>query len=80
MGLVKSEIEKSMPAEEKDLYEESRSDPSVFARYEDSIKEGSKSILLGVTGGKLSEGINFSDDLARILMIVGLPFANKGNI
>lgn len=31
-------------------------------------------LLLSVVGGKMSEGINFANDMARCVMVVGLPY------
>lgn len=41
-----------------------------------STLESSGALLFSVMGGKLSEGINFSDDLARTVVVVGLPYPN----
>ncbi|KAL8805582.1 MAG: hypothetical protein Q9182_001847 [Xanthomendoza sp. 2 TL-2023] len=44
--------------------------------YSKSIDEGKGGLLLSVIGGKMSEGINFSDRLGRGVVVVGLPFPN----
>lgn len=48
----------------------------VLDRYSGSVAAGRGGLLLSVVGGKLSEGINFSDALGRGVAVVGLPFPN----
>lgn len=37
-------------------------------------------MLVCVIGGKLSEGINFTDDLARSVVVFGLPYPSNKSI
>jgi len=63
----------------KALFKESKevkSGDDVLAEYAKAIEEGKGGLLLSVVGGKMSEGINFSDRLGRCVVIVGLPFPN----
>lgn len=64
----------------KTMFRESKggSSDEVLQEYSQAILgDGSKgALLLSVIGGKMSEGINFSDRLGRCVMVVGLPYPN----
>ncbi|KAJ5510840.1 hypothetical protein N7453_002943 [Penicillium expansum] len=48
----------------------------LLREYTEAVESGSGALLLSIVGGKLSEGINFSDKLGRGVFIIGLPFPN----
>ncbi|MBE3047578.1 hypothetical protein IMZ48_34710, partial [Candidatus Bathyarchaeota archaeon] len=64
----------------KAVFRESKggSADEVLAEYTSAIlgPEGKGALLLSVVGGKMSEGINFSDRLGRCVLVVGLPYPN----
>ncbi|KAF5870722.1 putative atp-dependent rna helicase chl1 protein [Botrytis fragariae] len=64
--------------EKKTVVREAKEDSveEILRRYGKAIEEGKGGLLFSVVGGKLSEGINFSDELGRAVVIVGLPFPN----
>ncbi|CAI5756368.1 unnamed protein product [Candida verbasci] len=62
----------------KNVFQESKdcNIDSTLSDYSSTIAKGEGAILFSIVGGKLSEGINFSDDLARCVIMIGLPYPN----
>lgn len=66
-----------LSAKRRPFYETRDGDVNAFETYRQSNLSGQPAILFAVIGGRLSEGINFSDDLCRLLIVVGIPYANS---
>jgi chromosome transmission fidelity protein 1 len=47
---------------------------SALQAYARDASTGTGAILFSIVGGKMSEGINFADDMARCVCCVGLPY------
>lgn len=58
------------------VFWEGKGNEDPLPAYTESVSRGEGALLLAVVGGKLSEGINFQDNLCRAVVMTGLPFPN----
>ena len=64
----------------KPIFAEEEGNTSTFQQYSKAINTSGTALLLCVIGGRLSEGINFKDNLCRQLIVAGLPYANNQSL
>lgn len=49
---------------------------ATLSEYYDAATTRSGAIMLAVCRGKVSEGVDFTDQFARAVLVVGIPFPN----
>jgi len=80
-----SEIEKTKEIF-KDLQNDRSKNANIIRSFNDACSDGLNNkkskgaILFSVLRSSSSEGIDFSDDKARMVIVVGIPYANLGDI
>jgi chromosome transmission fidelity protein 1 len=60
------------------IFKEERDHKSLmesYNNYSKAISENGRGLFLCTCRGKLSEGLNFSDDLARACFVIGIPIS-----
>ncbi|CAJ1360770.1 unnamed protein product, partial [Effrenium voratum] len=45
-----------------------------------AVREDGSAVLFAVSGASLSEGIDFKDDLCRLVAVIGLPYPNASDL
>eukprot|EP00762_Andalucia_godoyi_P000095 ANDGO_02354.mRNA.1 Regulator of telomere elongation helicase 1 homolog len=63
---------------EKPIYYESKekSAGEILQEYRETVKSGRGAFLFAVARGKISEGLDFSDECGRAVVLAGIPFPN----
>eukprot|EP01017_Pseudomicrothorax_dubius_P007914 TRINITY_DN12547_c0_g1_i1.p1 TRINITY_DN12547_c0_g1~~TRINITY_DN12547_c0_g1_i1.p1 ORF type:complete len:443 (-),score=79.56 TRINITY_DN12547_c0_g1_i1:29-1357(-) len=77
--MVQNGSMKLIEAHRKVFFETKDSKVNTFDLYSAEIARTGNAALFAVMGGRLSEGINFGDNLARAVVVVGLPYPNVGD-
>jgi chromosome transmission fidelity protein 1 len=75
-----TKIIEAIQANGKKVFKEPRSASmveKVLSEYEKVNTGRTGGILLSVVGGKVSEGINFSDNMCRCVIVIGMPYGNS---
>ncbi|XP_063901225.1 ATP-dependent DNA helicase DDX11-like isoform X2 [Zophobas morio] len=79
---LKNEITKVIMKNKRIFMEpkESGSVEKILVQYAHAVHRKGGALILCVVGGKLSEGINFKDELGRLILMIGLPYPNKNSL